>query len=78
VSLLDDIKEAHKPAGKPCAFVSIYEGLSSADRKDLRAALADKTIVGTTLAKVLTARGVNVHPSTVQYHRRGACSCGSL
>lgn len=64
--------------GTPCTISSIIESMDEDDAVALTKAFADPSIKGTTIAKVLKARGFAIADHTVQRHRRGGCSCDSL
>lgn len=78
MSLLDEVRAAQAPKGPPCALVAVYATLPKADAKDLRVALADPSIRGTTLAAVLKNRGFDVTEGKVRHHRNRKCTCGEL
>lgn len=76
-SLLDAIKAAAQARhGATCTTGMLLERLAVQDRNDLDAAIADRTIPATVIAKVLTAAGHRVSVDALQRHRRGACACG--
>lgn len=64
--------------GTPCTINSIIESMDEDDAEALSKAFADPSIKGTTICKVLKARGFAVASHTVQRHRRGGCSCDPL
>ena len=76
-SLFDKIKTASESIpGGTCTAGKLLEALTPADRADLEAALADRSIPATIIAKVLTETGHKIGDDAVQRHRRGACACG--
>lgn len=74
-SLLAEIEAASRPAGLPCGIRALLDTLPADDRADLEAALASASIYGSTIARVLTARGWKVSEQTIRRHRSGACRC---
>ena len=75
MSLLEDIREESAAKGPPCGLQPLMDSLSTADRTDLETALADQSIYGSTIAKVLRARGYSLADATLRRHRKGDCSC---
>lgn len=59
--------------GGTCTFATLR--LSEADQADLDAALANRSIPSTVIARGLTAIGHKIGDSTVQRHRKGDCGC---
>ncbi len=79
--LLAEMREAesvHRAGGTPCTLKAIFEAMEPADAEALQAAFDDPSIKGTTISKVLKARGFTAATNhTVQRHRRGGCACDS-
>jgi len=77
VGLLGEVREAQAAhrKGLPCSVSVALEGLQGEDRKDFEEALADESIYGSTLSRVLKARGFVVPQESIQRHRRGVCAC---
>lgn len=77
MGLLGEVRSAqaaHRRGGR-CSVSVAIDAMEGQDRKDLMAALADESIYGSTLSRVLKARGHRVPPEAIQRHRRGACAC---
>lgn len=75
-ALLDEIKAVqsqHKPT--TCTVALILQQVEESDLPALQQALDDPTIFGTSIAKVLKARGLDVGAQAIQRHRRKACHC---
>jgi hypothetical protein len=84
MSLLDVIRGETRTSGPRCSVALIRDEMSDEDRANLDAALDDKTINGTAIARAL------LHPEyvakyrtpvsdySVQQHRRGDCRCGKV
>lgn len=79
VSLMEQFKsEAAKGRNHVQCRVGLALGVMSAkDRADVEAALADATIPGTVINRVLRDAGYELDAGafSVQRHRRGACAC---
>lgn len=70
-------EEAEKNGKPACTIGKALEEMTSEERVPFEEALADGSIFGTVISKVLErTRGLKVTGTTVQRHRRGACSCG--
>lgn len=76
--LLAKIQAANAAAnrGDTCTMGLLLQRLTPTDRADIEAALADKAIAATIIAKVLNEAGHRIGNDPVQRHRRGACHCG--
>lgn len=72
--LLAQIRQEQEAPMK-CPVGRALEKLPDSDRRGLVAALADPQIFGTSIEKVLAARGFKIGRDGVQRHRRNVCSC---
>lgn len=74
MSLLQEAVAAQKPKGPTCTM-----GLAIAAHPQLAAEvaelLADPTITGTTIARVLKPHGIEVSAYVARRHRSGECLC---
>lgn len=75
--LADLISQDKKPGRLACGVSLLFAALPKADAADLRAALADASVAGTTISRALTTLGHSVKGQTIQRHRRGECGCGT-
>jgi hypothetical protein len=78
VGLLDELHADAEQVRrkKPCRVYEILEALSGKDRDELAQALDRKSgYMHSSLARVLSARGLDVTEGTVAHHRNGKCSC---
>ena len=76
--LLQDIKSANAEAVQNrCRVHHILSELSKDDQEDLRAALADDSIMHVAIARALNNRGLDIgtHGKAVAAHRKGNCGC---
>lgn len=69
MSLLDEIHAATAPGGPRCTVCVLLTELPDADAADLAAALADRSIPGTAIARALAARDHHMRGNTVNRHR---------
>lgn len=79
MGLLDEIRadEVAVRQKKPCRVSQIIDALDGDDRSELVEALDRKSgVMHSSLARVLTNRGLDVTEGTVAHHRNGKCSCG--
>lgn len=76
-SLAALLEEARTQQSKAelCSVTQTLKSLSPADKAAFEEALADPTIYGTSISKVLKSKGYDVGSSAIQRHRRGACAC---
>jgi hypothetical protein len=72
MSLKDDIISAGTRSTIPCVICVTLDQLDATDRSDLEDCLADTTITGAAIARVLKDRGYPVHQDgkQVRRHRR--------
>jgi hypothetical protein len=75
--LADLIQQSKRPNGPVCATANLLHTLPKAEAADLRAALADQSVPGTSIARALVKLGHKISGSTIQRHRRGECGCGT-
>jgi hypothetical protein len=73
--LLDRIKSASAPKAPRCSIGAALLSLSEQDSEDLKAALDDHTIFGTTIEEVLKSEGIKVGQGAVNRHRKHKCNC---
>jgi hypothetical protein len=77
MGLLDEVRETQRQAKIiRCPMVPILSAFPAEERAELDEALADPSIEGSTLGKVLKARGYKISDEAVRRHRRGECACG--
>lgn len=76
-SLLTEIKASMQRSGPACLIPLARDKLTKQDADDLEAALSDRTITGSAIARVLQARGIPIKQEAVQRHRNGGCACGN-
>jgi hypothetical protein len=78
MGLLEEVRSNQEglSPGPRCWYVKVAEGLDPDDLKELDEALADTSIFGSTISRVLTARGFRVQETAVNRHRHGRCLCG--
>ncbi len=75
MSLRDDIIAAGTRSTSVCVVCAALDQLAPADRADLEECLADQTITGAAIARVLNDRGYPVHPDGKQVRKhRQRCS----
>lgn len=76
-SLAALLEEARTKQSKSelCSVTQTLKLLSPTDRGAFEEALADPTIYGTSISKVLKTKGFDVGAPAIQRHRRGACAC---
>jgi hypothetical protein len=75
MGLKDDIIAAGTRSTSVCVVCSALDELAPTDRVDLEECLADATITGAAIARVLNDRGLPVHPDGKQVRRhRQRCS----
>lgn len=79
MGLMEEIKNdiATRRPASVCRVGTVIAALSTEDRKDLEAALADMTIPATTINRVLLGRGYDLDKDgkNVNKHRSGRCAC---
>lgn len=77
--LLDAIKQENDTGlNKPkCHVAKVLESLSDEDRADLLAALEQRELRATVIAKVLTNRGYPISEFSIRRHKLQRCQCGS-
>lgn len=74
---MDIFRQHHGTGGRTCSTGQTIQQLEDSQREAMLAALDDKTIQTTAIAKVLESwTGRRWSASTVAYHRRGGCLCG--
>ena len=73
MSLLEDIKAEQGTPG--CPIAKLLEELDAPEANDLRAALADLSISGGVLTRVLQRRNHQLGNNAVNNHRKNKCSC---
>lgn len=77
MSLLAEIRATRKQHPL-CLVAVVLPTLSDEDATDLREAIADPTVYGTTISNTLAKlRNVDLPSDSIQRHRRGACRCDS-
>lgn len=76
-SLIEDIKDEHKPRGELCGVAKVLASdLSKRDREDLlEALLPTSQFTGAAVARALKKHGHEVAAGTVRRHRKGECGC---
>jgi hypothetical protein len=75
MGLKDDIIAAGTRSTSVCVVCAALDELAPADRVDLQECLADATITGAAIARVLNDRGLPIHPDGKQVRRhRQRCS----
>jgi hypothetical protein len=75
MGLKDDIIAAGTRSTSVCVVCAALDQLAPTDRVDLEECLADATITGAAIARVLNDRGLPVHPDGKQVRRhRQRCS----
>jgi hypothetical protein len=72
---LEAFQNAGRRRGASCVMGELLRDLPKADRATLNEALADPSIAGRAISRVLVAAGHNIAPNSVSYHRRGDCKC---
>lgn len=75
--LADLIDKDKQPGHVECGVTLLLASLPKTDAADLRAALADASIAGTSISRALAAIGHKLRGATIQRHRRGECGCGT-
>jgi hypothetical protein len=73
--LLDRIKSASAPKAPRCSIGAALLSLGKQDSADLKSALEDHTIFGTTIEEVLKSEGIKVGQGAVNRHRKHKCNC---
>lgn len=75
MSFTDALTKARSESSKGprCSVAAVLDGNPEADQ--INAALKDRDIPGSVIAKALTDIGAKVRAEAVQRHRRGACDC---
>jgi hypothetical protein len=72
----NDILGSNKPRiGQPCATGMWRATLSSADRAEFDAALANQEITGADIHRAMKAMGYEFGDSALKRHRAGGCKC---
>lgn len=71
---LEEFEALQLRRGTRCGVAVALEELGE-DAVKLAAALAAPHITGSAIARWLEKQGLSVTQGTVQYHRRGDCSC---
>lgn len=75
MGLLDDFKNEGVRPRVRCQVTVILDTMSKGDAADLRAALADITVTGAAIERVLGRRGVKLSQNSITRHRRKECTC---
>lgn len=78
MGLLDELAaDAQKVRRKkPCGVAAALDALKGKDRADLADAVRpDSGYMHSSIARVLTARGMKISEGTVAHHRNGKCAC---
>ena len=74
--LLSEIRIQQRATSRlRCSMGVVLSQLDPQDREAVQQALADHSIFGSTIAKVLKARGYEVKSLAVNRHRRRTCAC---
>lgn len=78
MSLAESLSAPKRPAKGPrCTVARIVAKLSGADLEAFTAALANPDYTASGISQALADEDLHLHESTIQRHRRGACSCGT-
>lgn len=73
--ILGEIIALQTKRGATCSVSMILSQLPAPDRSAVEQAFEDPMIFGTSIAKFLKTRGVDISSHTIQRHRRGSCGC---
>ena len=75
MGLLDEMHNEPTKMGLTCGVAKVKNEVSEELWNDLTAALADHSITGATIARVLSRHGINLRVDTIRRHRNGGCKC---
>jgi hypothetical protein len=76
MGIADEIRQASTPKPAVCAVCAALDQMSADDRKDVEQCLADESIPGAAIARVLHEHGYKLNPDgkQVRRHRRTCAS----
>lgn len=74
-SFLDEVIIDSSKTGSKCTMGVLLDSLPDDLRVQVEEAMATPAAAGTSIARVLTARGYPCRAGVVQRHRRGGCTC---
>jgi len=75
MGLLDEMRQEMPPPKHVCGVTKAIEQMDKKDAADLEAAVADQTIMATSISRVLARRGITVKPDAIRRHRKKDCAC---
>jgi hypothetical protein len=75
VSLMDEARAESSRRGTRCSVRLLLESVEPGLQIEILAALADQSIEGTALGRVLRARQLKIGNDAIQRHRRKVCAC---
>ena len=75
MGMFEEIKSEAVVKGPSCTVGIIIEQMPEEERADFLKALADPSIVGTIIARVVQRHGYDIKVEALRRHRKGECRC---
>lgn len=75
-SFADRARDQGRKPGTVCGVAIALAGMEPAYRAEVEEAIADGTIQGTAISRVLGLDNVRLSGDSINRHRRGDCHCG--